>query len=72
MDKIKNLRRKVNQNFKMKIVVAENGFGGGHYAEKFWFWDYMEAHHLAKYKRMNFNSLIPESEERLVRKFFSN
>jgi len=24
----------------------------------------MEAHHLAKYKRMNFNSLIPESEER--------
>jgi hypothetical protein len=30
MDKIKNLRRKVNQNFKMKIVVAENGFGGGH------------------------------------------
>jgi hypothetical protein len=30
MDKIKNLRRKVNQNFKMKIVVAKNGFGGGH------------------------------------------
>ncbi len=28
----------------------------------------MEAHHLSKHKGMNFNSLITESEERLVRK----
>ena len=37
------------------------------------YWSYnMEAHHLAKHKGMNFNSLITESEERLVRKIFSN
>ena len=32
--------------------------------------DNMEVHHLARHKGMNFNSLITESEERLVRKFF--
>ena len=53
----------------MKIIFANNGFGG-HYAEKLWFWYNMEVHHLAKHKGMNFNSLITESEERLVRKFF--
>ena len=51
----------------MKIIFADSGFGG-HYAEKFWFWYNMEAHHLSKHKGMNFNSLITESEERLVRK----
>ena len=55
----------------MKIIFAKNCFGGDS-AEKFWFWYNMEAHHLAKYKGMNFNSLITESEKRLVRKYFSN
>jgi flavorubredoxin len=52
----------------MKIIFTKNGFGG-HYAEKIWFWYDMEAHHLAKHKGMNFNSLITQNEERLARKF---